>query len=364
MRSGEESLSLGFRNAVASSVPDSIGRFFETPIECDMRSLLTVLAISLPIMTACREAGLPIAAAPPAKAEPVSLEANLLSIALTSEAAQRLGVETVQAKSRNTSAIRSTSGEIVNAPLGTIGVPSLSTSDFATLANRQAAADAELHRARAALKLAEQMAQRADALLAEDAGSTRARDEAVAQRTAAEAALTAARTQRELLGPDLTASRGRSTTWVRVPVVATDLPRLVVDQPARIGVPGIHDPMREAMPVHTLPTANTAAGTTDLYFHFDNADQAYRLGQRVAVALPLNGITQGLVIPAAALVTDIHGGEWVYRKDADGHYQRQRVEVARRDGDDVILARGVTAGDEIVSAGAAELFGYEFGTGR
>ncbi len=329
-----------------------------------MRSLLTVLPISLLMMTACREAESPIATAPPAKAAPVSSEANLLSIALTSEAVQRLGVETVQAKSRNTSAIRLTSGEVVNAPLGTTGVPSLSTSDFATLAARQAAADAELRRARAALQLAEQMVQRAEALLAEDAGSARARDEAVAQRTAAEAALTVARTQRELLGPDLTASRGSSTAWVRVPVVATDLPRLAADQPARIGIPGIHSPMREAVPVRALPTANTAAGTTDLYFRFYNADRAYRLGQRVAVALPLNGVAQGLVVPAGAMVTDIHGGEWVYRKDADGHYQRQRVEVARRDGDDLILARGLTAGDEIVSAGAAELFGYEFGTGR
>ncbi|MCX7060598.1 MAG: efflux RND transporter periplasmic adaptor subunit [Gammaproteobacteria bacterium] len=294
----------------------------------------------------------------------MSSEANLLSITLTPEAHQRLGVATIKVAMRTTSATRLATGEVVNAPFGASGVPSVSTSDFAALAGRQAAADAELHRAWAALKLAQQMAQRADALLIEEAGSIRSRDEAVAQRAAAEAALAAARAQRELLGPDLAAIHGKAALWVRVPVFATDMPRVAADQEASIGVPGSDAPTRKVAPVRTPPTANPAAGTIDLYYRFDNHDQVYRLGQRVAVAVPLKGPAQGLAIPASALVTDIHGGEWVYRQTVDGQYQRQRVEVVRPDGEDLILARGLAAGDEIVSAGAAELFGYEFGTGR
>lgn len=329
-----------------------------------MQSLRIVLVIPLLITTACREAGTPAAVESPAKAEPVSSEANLLTVTLTPEARQRLGVATVEVAMRNISAIRLTNGEVVNAPVGATGVPSVSTSDFAGLASRQAAADAELRRTQAALKLAEQMVQRADALLSEDAGSARARDEAVAQRAAAEAALAAARAQRELLGPDWVAMDSKAAHWVRVPAVATDIPRLAADQPAHIGAPGADAPTRKAVPVRTLPIANPAAGTIDLYYRFDNDDRAYRLGQRVAVALPLKGVSQGVALPASALVTDIHGGAWVYRREANGHYQRQRVEVARRDGDDLILSRGLAAGDEVVTAGVAELFGYEFGTGR
>ncbi len=326
--------------------------------------LQIVLVLAFLTSPGCRDAGKPAAALQPAKAEPVASDANLLSITLTPEAQQRLGVATVEVTIRNTSVVRLTSGEVVNAPLGAAGVPGVSTSDFAALAGRQAAADAELLRARAALKLAEQMVQRADALLSEEAGSARSRDEAVAQRSAAEAAFTAARAQRELLGPDPAAIHGKAALWVRVPVSATDLPRVAADQAASIGAPSADAPTRKVAPVHTLPTANPAAGTSDIYYRVDNHDQAYRLGQRVAVALPLKGPAQGHAIPASALVTDIHGGEWVYRQTADGHYQRRRVEVARRDGDDLILARGLVAGDEIVTAGAAELFGYEFGTGR
>lgn len=329
-----------------------------------MRSLRIAFVVPLLITASCREAGPPAAELAPAKAEPVSSEANLLSITLTPKAQQRLGVATIKVAIRITSATRLTTGEVVNAPLGAAGVPSVSTSDFAALAGRQAAADAELRRAQAALKLAEQMVQRADALVSEEAGSARARDEAIAQRSAAEAAFAAARAQRELLGPDPAAIHGKAALWVRVPVFATDVPRVAADQEASIGLPGAYAPTRKVSPVRTLPTANPAAGTTDLYYRFDNDDQAYRLGQRVAVAVPLKGPAQGLAIPVSALVTDIHGGEWVYRQTADGHYQRHRVEVARRDGDDLILARGLVAGDEIVTAGAAELFGYEFGTGR
>lgn len=329
-----------------------------------MKSLRIAFVVPLLITASCREAGPPAAGLAPAMAEPVSSEANLLSITLTPEAQQRLGVATVKVAMRTTSATRLTTGEVVNAPLGAAGVPSVSTSDFAALAGRQTVADAELRRARAAMTLAEQMVQRADALLSEEAGSARARDEAVAQRSAAEAALAAAREQRELLGPDPAAIDGKAALWVRVPVFATDTPRVAADQEASIGVPGAGAPTRKAVPVPTPPTANPAAGTTDIYYRVDNHDQAYRLGQRVSVAVPLKGPAQGLAIPVSALVTDIHGGEWVYRQNADGHYQRQRVELVRPDGEDLILARGLVAGDEIVTAGAAELFGYEFGTGR
>ena len=145
---------LGFCNFGVTPAPDQIGRLFEILIEHDMQSLRIVLVIPLLITTACREAGTPAAVESPAKAEPVSSEANLLTVTLTPEARQRLGVATVEVAMRNISAIRLTNGEVVNAPVGATGVPSVSTSDFAGLASRQAAADAELRRTQAALKLA------------------------------------------------------------------------------------------------------------------------------------------------------------------------------------------------------------------
>jgi multidrug efflux pump subunit AcrA (membrane-fusion protein) len=118
---------------------------------------------------------------------------------------------------------------------------------------------------------------------------------------------------------------------------------------------------RAARPVQAPPSANTAAGTVDLYYALDNRDRAFRVGQRVAVDLPLSGQTEGLSVPSAAILRDIYGGEWVYQRTAPNTFVRQRVEVASESGGRALLARGLTADAQVVTDGAAELFGTEFG---
>lgn len=118
---------------------------------------------------------------------------------------------------------------------------------------------------------------------------------------------------------------------------------------------------RSASPVQAPPSANTVAGTVDLYYAVDNRDRIFRVGQRVAVDLPLAGQTEGLSVPSAAILRDIHGGEWVYQKTAPDTFVRQRVEVASESGGRALLARGLSNGAQVVTDGAAELFGTEFG---
>jgi multidrug efflux pump subunit AcrA (membrane-fusion protein) len=43
---------------------------------------------------------------------------------------------------------------------------------------------------------------------------------------------------------------------------------------------------------------------------------------------------------------------------------RRRVEIGRHAGDRAVIRRGLTAGVKVVTAGAAELFGTEFGAGH
>ena len=62
------------------------------------------------------------------------------------------------------------------------------------------------------------------------------------------------------------------------------------------------------------------------------------------------------------VLVDVHGGEWVYAALGDHVFERRRVAVARTQGTDVVLAQGMEPGVRIVTAGAAELFGTEFGT--
>ncbi|MEJ7811102.1 MAG: hypothetical protein WKG32_11885, partial [Gemmatimonadaceae bacterium] len=68
--------------------------------------------------------------------------------------------------------------------------------------------------------------------------------------------------------------------------------------------------------------------------------------------------------PAAAIVRDMSGGSWVYERMDSLTFARRRVEVARVVGGRAVLAIGPKAGTPVVIAGAAELFGTEFGAGK
>jgi multidrug efflux system membrane fusion protein len=320
---------------------------------------LTLLAASILGLVACEKTP-KSPAPPPSHSEAVAHETELLRIGLTRQAQQRLGIATVKVGSGTTAATRATSGEIV-VPAGIGGVPTNSLSNLQQLGTQQVAAHGEVQRARAQARLARIALTRAEALVREEAGSVRGRDEAAAALAAAEAAADAAVAQRRLLGPGIRSLDNQATLWVRVPVFGTDVEQVVRGQAALVSPLGATT-QRSARPVQAPPSANAVAGTVDLYYAIDNRDRAYRVGQRVGVTLPIEGGSQaGLSVPASAIVRDIYGGEWVYAKTAPDTFVRQRIEIASTSGDRAILSRGLANGAEVVSVGAAELFGTEFG---
>lgn len=158
--------------------------------------------------------------------------------------------------------------------------------------------------------------------------------------------------------------------WVRVPVYVGELSRIARGAPASIRAlnasPG--SPSRSASPVPAPPTADPMASTADLYFSLANGDSALRPGERLSVSIPLKrGAAHrggGIAVPSSAIVYDIHGNAWVYRKAANRKYARQRVETSEVSGGNAIISRGLEKGAVVVTAGAAELFGSEFGPGK
>ncbi|WP_395397962.1 efflux RND transporter periplasmic adaptor subunit [Novosphingobium sp. BL-8A] len=296
----------------------------------------------------------------PAHAEPVAHESELLKLTLTPQAQQRLGIATVRAGGGSAQAVRQVAGEIVVPPTSANGVPTGSLANFQQIGAQQAAADGEVARTQAQARLARIALTRAENLVREEAGSIRARDEAAAALAAAQAAADAARQQRGLLGPAVGALGNQGTLWVRASVFAGDLAGLARGSAVTVAPLG-GGAARGARPVQAPPSANGAAGTVDLYYAIDNRDRALRVGQRVSVDLPLAGRTEGLSIPSSAIVRDIDGGEWVYRKLSKDTFLRQRIEVASESAGQALLARGLEAGAEVVTVGAAELFGTEFG---
>ena len=299
---------------------------------------------------------------PPATVEAIGHETELVRVTLTAEAVQRLGLATEAIGTGQQATLsRTVPGEIVAAPRGG-GLPVAAGTDLAALAGLQARADADTQRALADLKLAEANLRRASGLVDAEAGSIRARDEATQQVAAAKAALAGAAGQRRALGPAVAAIADGGALWVRAQVPAADLARL--DRGASVsvrpvgGTGGIM-----ARPVRGPATATPGAATVDLYYApAMRAD--LRVGERVLVDLPeqTGSGAAALDVPASAILTDINGGEWVYVETAPRQYERRRVEVARIIGGRATLARGLASGVRVVTAGAAELFGTEFGT--
>jgi hypothetical protein len=66
-----------------------------------------------------------------------------------------------------------------------------------------------------------------------------------------------------------------------------------------------------------------------------------------------------LVVPYAALIYDPEGKTYVYTSPKPLDYLREEVEVDRIEGDRVLVSDGPPPGTEVVTVGAAEVYGTE-----
>lgn len=71
-----------------------------------------------------------------------------------------------------------------------------------------------------------------------------------------------------------------------------------------------------------------------------------------------------LVVPYSALMYHYDGSTWTYAETAAFTYQRVPVQVERIADGMAMLTEGPAQGSSVVSVGAAELYGIEFGIGK
>jgi RND family efflux transporter MFP subunit len=377
------------------------------------------LALALVLVAAgCKPSDPPAYVAKPASA--VAKEGDLLTVTLTPEADQRLGIRTVAVELKKVERTRSLGGDLqvppgrtaaVAAPLaGTIGgtapaagrrvrkgqaiftlTPFLSAEARASLSATRIEAEGALEGAKVQLAAAKIALERAERLLQDKAGSQRAVDEARAQRDGAQASIKAAETRRDLLagavagtlGPvaleapfdgvlrKVLVAAGESVTagtplyevadlsrlWIRVPVHVGDLAG--IDSSKGISIEG-----QSAKPAAAPPSADPITATADLFYELENKEEAFRPGQKVTVALPLKGEEESLVAPWSAILHDIHGGTWIYEKIGDHKYVRRRVQVKAVIDKTAVLSGAIKPGTPVVTEGVPELFGTEFGHAR
>jgi RND family efflux transporter MFP subunit len=377
------------------------------------------------LLAGCGGDEAPAVPAKPASVNAPVKEAQLTTVTLTPEAEKRLAVVTEPVERRTVPRTRVLGGEIaapsgaslaITAPIaGTLQAPpavpiagsAVSRGQMlfrlmpiqpserdATVDAQQAAETASARREALALKV-----QRAERLVKDGAGSRRALEEAQAELAVAEADLKAARDRIALATRSGTSQGGvvlespdtaivqdvhvregqavaagaplidlvrLATVWVRVPVYAGEAASIDASAPAQVLLLG-EAPDAEgvlARPIPAPPSADAATAGVDLFYAMANLNERFRPGERVAVRLPRRESDTGLVVPKAALLHDAYGGTWVYVAREPLVYSRQRVVVTDVSGPFAVLSQGPAEGMRVVTDGAAELFGVEFGAGK
>jgi len=150
-----------------------------------------------------------------------------------------------------------------------------------------------------------------------------------------------------------------SRLWIRVPVYVGDLSRVVPDDLAQVVLPDAKLP-EEAQPVDVPQPAEPGKQTVPLLYEIDNTAGNLRPGQAVAVSLPIGEQAEALVIPQSAVLWDGFGNSSVYVRTSPETFERRRVELGQLLADGVVVQRGLSAGDEVVTEGAEALYGEEF----
>lgn len=345
-------------------------------------------------------------------------ENDLQKVTLSAEAIARLGITEVVVEAKTLPETHVVGGEVV-VPSG--GALQLTAPVAATVVQRsksvgsnvkrgdalavlaplapvdrdvqaQAARNASTTESR--LQAAEQQLTRVERLLAEGAGSAKLVEQAKADRDVAKADVAAAKqrlsnmndqplsadvtvviraphdgvvrqvgvspSQIVAAGTMLFEVVGSSAFWVRVPLFAPEARRVRQDAAARVSAIGATAPPLDALPAHAPQLADPVTATLDLFYELP-APHDLRPGERVDVELTYLGAASSLTVPASAIVRDATGGAWVYRVLGERLFARQRVEVQRVQGGVAVLSKGTEEGARIVSVGAGELFGVEFG---
>ncbi|MBV6521115.1 MAG: Cobalt-zinc-cadmium resistance protein CzcB [Gemmatimonadaceae bacterium] len=154
--------------------------------------------------------------------------------------------------------------------------------------------------------------------------------------------------------------------WVRVPAYAGDIERLDVRRGAAVRLLGSGGgPALVASPIAAPPTADPVAASSDVYYAVANRQALLRPGQRVLVSVPMTGAAAEVVaVPWAAVVFDYSGSAWVYERIAERRYARRRIALGAVSGGWAEVRAGIAIGAVVVTDGAAELLGTEFGAGK
>lgn len=376
-----------------------------------MRSI-NILSILLALMAACSAPIEKTAPTPAAKVTGAAPESALATVVLSEQAQKRLGIEVAAAERRRLTATVTAPGEVIPPPgkslIVSAPIAATISSDVLRLPGTLVTqgdviirliplpSATELASAQIRLEAAQKRRDRAQVLLRDGAGSQRGLEEADAELATAQANVGAGTggdsstailrvkapfsgVIRDLLvGPGQAVASGaplfqldaQRSLWVRTSLYVGDAQR--VDRSASANVFSLSakptDTGLEAISVTGPPSANADAAGEDLFYQLpqlvDGGAPELRPRQRVSVTVPLKDDEEALAVLWSSILFDAYGGTWVYCEIETRKYARRRVQIRRVVDRWAVLERGLLEGERVVTVGAAEIFGTEFGAGK
>jgi len=133
----------------------------------------------------------------------------------------------------------------------------------------------------------------------------------------------------------------------------TEVRRLQQSGPLEVAVStsdNRHAPLAKGQLAFIDNAVDPSTGTIKLRATFDNRDLALWPGQYVTTELKLYEQKDAIVVPAAAVQTGPQG-EYVFVMKPDATAEVRKIEVARTNGDQVVIGKGLATGEKVVTRG-------------
>jgi multidrug efflux system membrane fusion protein len=101
-------------------------------------------------------------------------------------------------------------------------------------------------------------------------------------------------------------------------------------------------------------TADMTTGTIRLKAEFANADKALWPGQFVNIVMTLYEQKDAIITPSSSIQSGPNG-QYVYVVKSDGTVELRNIKIARAEGNDTVVASGLSPGEQVVTAGQLRL---------
>jgi hypothetical protein len=153
------------------------------------------------------------------------------------------------------------------------------------------------------------------------------------------------------------------TLLVAVALSSGEWERLDKAKPARLLPLQTRDAPKQpviAPPSGLAPVEDAKRSMLTVHYTLSVKDASVAPERRMRVELPIaGGVDKQKVVPYGAVYYDAKGSSWVYINSKPLVFERQRIAVERVVGDVAVLADGPAVGTQVVSVGAALLYGTE-----